>query len=107
MRHKTKSIKEDEPQKVSATTQEKKTDTKPLDVATYVKFVKCVYSGPVKVNNAPSGKKYNFKAGQVLPVRSPEDYHHLMSLKRNPGPNCCGGAEPQARTYFDVVEMEA
>lgn len=108
-RRKTTFKKEVEPQddKSNVEPVTKKPDTKPLNTRAYVKFVKCVYNSPVNVKNAPSGTQYSFQPGQTLPVRNPEDYHYLMSLKRNPGPNCCGGAKPQARTYFDVVEMEA
>jgi len=83
----------------------KKPDTQPLDTEAYVKFVKCVYNSPVNVKNAPSGTKYSFQPGQTQPVRNAEDYHYLLSLKRNPGPNCCGGANPQPRVYFDVVNI--
>lgn len=100
--------KEDEVQKSDVVKEpQPKPATKPLNTEAYLKFIKCVYNSPVNVTNAPSGKAYSFQPGQTLPVRSLEDYHYLMSLKRNPGPNCCGGAEQQARTYFDVVEMEA
>lgn len=83
----------------------KKPDTKPLTLE-YIKFVKCIYNSPVNVRNAPSGREYLFKPGQTLPVRESADYHHLMSLKRDPGPGCCSGSPYEPRLYFDVVISE-
>lgn len=92
---------EDEPEKEEI--KSKKPDTKPFDTKAYIKFVKCIYNSPVNVGNAPSGTEYKFQPGQTLPVRNPEDFHHLMSLKRNPGPGCCGGSNAEPRLYFDEV----
>lgn len=80
----------------------KKPDTQPLSET--VKFIKCVYNGTVRVN-CPSGQSYRFEPGQVLPVREPADYHHLLALKRNPGPGCCSGSPAQVRYYFEAVEF--
>lgn len=98
---------EDEPtEEPEAEEKTKKTDTQPLDTETYVKFVKCVYSGPVNVRNAPSGQEYLFQPGQTLPVRNADDYHYLLSLKRNPGPGCCSGSPYEPTMYFDTVSFD-
>jgi hypothetical protein len=79
--------------------------TRPLSES--VKFIKCVYSGPVKVN-CPSGKRFSFAPGQIQPVHNPADYHYLLALKRNPGPGCCAsaGTPAQDRFYFEAVEFK-
>ncbi len=84
----------------------KKPDTKPLS-QDYVKFIKCIFHGPVNVNTAPSSKKYSFQPGQTQPIRNEADFQHLIGLQRKSGSEigagCCGGKYSEPRFYFEVV----
>lgn len=76
----------------------KKRDTRPL----FIKFIECIYSGPVNVKNAPSGKKYSFMPGQVKPIHNQMDFDYLKDVRRDSGPGCCSGSPYAPRFYFAV-----
>ncbi len=63
--------------------------------------IKCVYSGPVKVRDAPSGKVFFFLPGQTITITDQIDYDYLLSLNKKAG--CCGGSGQQIRKYFEAA----
>lgn len=113
----TPKTKEVKPKKKPKTKSEpEKPDTRPF--RTIQKSIKNIYNTVVIVQGPQSGKKYRFEIGQSLSVDKqqsepsnepyaysidPRDYHHLLSLKRNPGPGCCSGTAARDRYYFEAI----
>ena len=61
--------------------------------------VRCIHSTVVVVNNAPSGRRYEFAPGEVKYDVDPLDVQHLLSLAREQA-TCCGGGTQSAH-YFE------